>query len=127
MKNDTNNDDQLVIKTENEEFLEDNCPMTNALDIIGGKWKLMLLNKIREECPMRFGVLRKKMQYITQSTLTTQLKELERDGILLRTAYAESPPRVEYKLTELGKTLIPIMDALCDWGNNYCQMKKSIR
>jgi DNA-binding HxlR family transcriptional regulator len=125
MKNDTNNDDQLVIKTENERFLEDNCPMTNALDIIGGKWKLMLLNKIREECPMRFGVLRKKMPYITQATLTAQLKELERDGILLRTAYAESPPRVEYKLTELGKTLIPIMDALCNWGNNYCQIKKS--
>ena len=126
MKNDTNDDDQLVIKAENEIFSEDNCPMTNALDIIGGKWKLKLLNKVREECPMRFGVLRKKMPYITQATLTAQLKELERDGILLRTAYAESPPRVEYKLTELGKTLIPIMDALCDWANNYCQMKKTL-
>jgi DNA-binding HxlR family transcriptional regulator len=125
MKNDTNDDHQLVIKTEIEDFSEDNCPMTNALDIIGGKWKLMLLNKVREECPMRFGVLRKKMPYITQATLTARLRELEHDGIISREAFAESPPRVEYKLTELGKTLIPIMDALCAWGDTYCQMKKS--
>ena len=93
--------------------------MNIALDIIGGKWKLMLLNKIREECPMRFGVLRRKLPHITQATLTAQLKQLERDGILLREAYAESPPRVEYKLTEIGKSLIPIMDSLCAWGEDY--------
>lgn len=93
--------------------------MNIALDIIGGKWKLMLLNKIREECPMRFGVLRRKLPHITQATLTVQLKQLERDGVLLREAFAESPPRVEYKLTEIGKSLIPIMDSLCAWGEDY--------
>ncbi|MDR6806526.1 DNA-binding HxlR family transcriptional regulator [Dyadobacter sp. BE34] len=93
--------------------------MNIALDIIGGKWKLMLLNRIREECPMRFGVLRRKLPHITQATLTAQLKQLERDGILVRQAYAESPPRVEYKLTEIGKSLIPIMDSLCAWGEDY--------
>lgn len=123
MKNDTNNEIQPVENSENRVFLEPNAAMTNTLDIIGGKWKLILLNRIREECPMRFGVLRKKLPHITQATLTTQLKELEQDGILLRTAYAESPPRVEYKLTALGKTLIPVMDALCDWGQTYEQQK----
>lgn len=97
--------------------------MTTALQAIGGKWKLLLLDTIRKECPKRFGQLRKEMNDITQATLTTQLRELERDGILLRTVYPEVPPRVEYKLTELGKQLIPVMDALCAWGLQYDQEK----
>ncbi|QNK64921.1 helix-turn-helix transcriptional regulator [Pedobacter sp. PAMC26386] len=124
MENNTINDPQSVIKQENHEQLEDNCSMTNAWQIIGGKWKLPLLNAIRKECPARFGELRKKMQEITQTTLTTQLRELERDGIISRKVYAESPPRVEYKLTELGKTLIPVMDILSDWSDTYCKATK---
>ena len=119
MANDTISVDQPITNEDSEAFSEKNNPMNIALDIIGGKWKLMLLNRIREECPMRFGVLRRKLPHITQATLTAQLKQLERDGILLREAYAESPPRVEYKLTELGKSLIPIMDSLCAWGEDY--------
>lgn len=119
MTNDTINVDQSITKEDSESFSEKNCNMNIALDIIGGKWKLMLLNKIREECPMRFGVLRRKLPHITQATLTVQLKQLERDGVLLREAFAESPPRVEYKLTEIGKSLIPIMDSLCAWGEDY--------
>lgn len=119
MANDTINVDQPITNEDSESFSEKNNPMNIALDIIGGKWKLMLLNRIREECPMRFGVLRRKLPHITQATLTAQLKQLERDGILLREAYAESPPRVEYKLTEIGKSLIPIMDSLCAWGEDY--------
>lgn len=125
MTNDTNNDQQQVTNSDLEIISEDHCPMTNALKIIGGKWKLLLLNKIREGCPMRFGVLRKKMQNITQATLTAQLRELERDGIILRESFAESPPRVEYRLTDLGKSLIPVMDALCDWGNLYCKLREN--
>lgn len=98
-------------------------PMTAAMQAIGGKWKLLLLDNIRKECPKRFGDLRREMKDITQATLTTQLRELERDGILLRTVYPEVPPRVEYKLTELGKKLIPVMDALCAWGALYGQEK----
>lgn len=119
MANDTISVDQPITNGDSEAFSEKNNPMNIALDIIGGKWKLMLLNRIREECPMRFGVLRRKLPHITQATLTAQLKQLERDGILLRQAYAESPPRVEYKLTEIGKSLIPIMDSLCAWGEDY--------
>jgi DNA-binding HxlR family transcriptional regulator len=119
MTDDTIIADQSITNEDSDAFPEKNCNMNIALDIIGGKWKLMLLNKIREECPMRFGVLRRKLPHITQATLTAQLKQLERDGVLLREAYAESPPRVEYKLTEIGKSLIPIMDALCAWGEDY--------
>lgn len=125
MENSTNDGRQPVIKQENYEQAEDNCPMTNAWRIIGGKWKLLILNAIRKECPARFGELRKKMQDITQTTLTAQLRELERDGILSRKVYAESPPKVEYQLTELGKTLIPVMKVLSDWGDTYCQATKN--
>lgn len=99
--------------------MEFDNPMMTALQAIGGKWKLLLLDSIRKECPKRFGELRKELEYITHSTLTAQLRELERDGILTREVFAEVPPRVEYKLTELGKRLIPVMDALCLWGEEY--------
>jgi DNA-binding HxlR family transcriptional regulator len=121
MKNNTIEDLQVF---EHPHSPENNCPMTNTLKIIGGKWKLLLLNSIRKECPARFGELRKKMHDITQATLTAQLRELERDGIILRTVYPEAPPRVEYKLTELGKTLIPVIQAICDWGETHSTPKK---
>ena len=117
MKKDTNIDLQPFVREETGEY---NCPMTKVLRIIGGKWKLLILNAILLECPKRFGALRKKMPDITQATLTSQLRELERDGIILRTVYAESPPRVEYELSELGLTLVPIIQLLNEWGNTYC-------
>lgn len=117
MKKDTNIDLQPFVREETGEY---NCPMTKVLRIIGGKWKLLILNAILLECPKRFGALRKKMPDITQATLTAQLRELERDGIILRTVYAESPPRVEYELSELGLTLVPIIQLLNEWGNTYC-------
>lgn len=116
MKKDTIAKRQTVILGKNIDF--DN-PMMKALQAIGGKWKLLLLDSIRKECPKRFGELRKELEYITHSTLTTQLRELERDGILEREVFPEVPPRVEYRLTELGKRLIPVMDALCLWGEEY--------
>lgn len=124
MENNTIKEDQQVIDEENINSLENNCTMTNTLKIIGGKWKMLLLNCFREECPVRFGKIKSKMPNITQTTLTAQLRELERDGILSRQSYAESPPRVEYKLTELGKTLMPVMQTLCDWGETYCAVRE---
>ncbi|MBV7532545.1 helix-turn-helix transcriptional regulator [Chitinophaga sp. sic0106] len=99
--------------------MENNMALTNAMQVIGGKWKLLLLNSIRLDCPARFGELRRKMQDITHATLTAQLRELEQDGIIERKVYAEVPPRVEYKLTPLGITLVPVITALCDWGEAY--------
>lgn len=104
--------------------VENNCSMTLAMNVIGGKWKLLLLNAIRKECPARFGELRDKMIDITHATLTAQLRELEADGVIERKAYAVSPPKVEYKLTELGKRLVPVMQALCDWGEAFRQHRE---
>lgn len=122
MKNNTIDEHQAV-SDQNKLGENEKNPMTAALQAIGGKWKLLLLDSIRKECPKRFGELRKEMKYITQTTLTAQLRELERDGILTREVFPEVPPRVEYKLTPLGKQLIPIMDALCQWGGLYEQQQ----
>lgn len=118
MEKDTIVESQLVI-VQKKSVVEEKNMMMDAMQAIGGKWKLLLLDTIRRECPKRFGELRKEMKYITHTTLTAQLRELERDGILTREVFPEVPPRVEYKLTELGKRLIPIMDALCEWGEAY--------
>ncbi len=120
MEKDTIDEQQAVTDAEEMRVLEENnIALTKAMRIIGGKWKLLLLNSIRRDCPARFGELRKKMQDITHATLTAQLKELESDGIIERKAYAEVPPRVEYKLTPLGITLVPVIEALCAWGEAY--------
>jgi len=105
---------------------ENNCVVTNAFKVIGGKWKILLINAIYKDCPKRFGELRREMEDLAQATLTTQLRELERDGIICRKAYAESPPRVEYKLTALGKTLIPVIRALEGWWSAYSTAKEQI-
>lgn len=122
MKKDTNEENGAFAQhAASSQLLENNCSMTLAMQVIGGKWKLLLLNAIRKECPMRFGELRRKMIGITHATLTAQLRELEADCVIERKVYAESPPKVEYKLTALGKQLIPVMQALCDWGDAYRQ------
>ncbi|WP_126243407.1 winged helix-turn-helix transcriptional regulator [Chitinophaga rhizosphaerae] len=122
MKKDTNEENgAFAVNAASAQLLENNCSMTLAMQVIGGKWKLLLLNAIRKECPMRFGELRKKMIDITHATLTAQLRELEADGVIERKVYAVSPPKVEYKLSALGKQLIPVMQALCDWGDAYRQ------
>ena len=79
------------------------------------EWKVLLIKAIAKQCPKRFGELRREMEDLAQTTLTVQLRELERDGILCRQIYAESPPRVEYKLSELGKTLLPVIERLDEW------------
>ncbi|WP_240975303.1 winged helix-turn-helix transcriptional regulator [Chitinophaga fulva] len=120
MKKNTIDDSQLDTQLEKDVWEgENNCAMTKAMKVIGGKWKLLLLNAIRKGCPLRFGELRKKMKDITHATLTMQLRELERDGIIERKIYAETPPRVEYKLTPIGIKLVPTIQALCDWGDEY--------
>jgi len=127
MENNTNNDTHMVINEENPGLNENNFPVTNMFKVIGGKWKMLLIAAIRDDCPARFGELRRKMEDVTQTMLTTQLRELERDGIICRKAYAESPPRVEYKLTELGKTLIPVIRVMEEWWKLYCHTSAEIK
>lgn len=92
-----------------------NCPVEAGLDLIGGKWKPIILFRILEET-RRFNELRRLLPAITQRMLTTQLRELERDGLIGRTVYPEIPPKVEYSITAFGQTLEPVLLALKAWA-----------
>lgn len=91
------------------------CPMEATLDLIGGKWKGVILFRLFAG-PMRFGELQRALCKITQRTLTGQLRQLEADGLVFREVFAEVPPRVEYSLTPLGRTLKPVLFTLAKWG-----------
>jgi DNA-binding HxlR family transcriptional regulator len=96
----------------------ENCPVTATMSIIGGKWKLLILYLITSEIN-RFGKMDMVLKDISKQMLTTQLRELEADGIIERKIYAEIPPRVEYFLTKKGESLLPIIELMKDWGNQY--------
>lgn len=98
---------------------EYSCSMELSLAVIGGKWKPLILWHLRDIATMRFSALRRTMPAITQKMLTQQLRELEADGLLTRTVFAEVPPRVEYALTDLGRGIIPILESLCRFGREF--------
>lgn len=91
------------------------CPVEATLGVIGGKWKGVILYHLMSET-IRFNELRRMMPEITQRMLTKQLRELEADNLVLRKVYPEVPPKVEYSMTDYGKTLTPIIQALQAWG-----------
>lgn len=95
-----------------------NCPVEAALDVIGGKWKSIILFRLMEGT-RRFNELRRLLPSVTQRTLTNQLRELERDGLVHRTVFAEIPPRVEYRLTPLGESLEPVLRELRSWAEQH--------
>jgi DNA-binding HxlR family transcriptional regulator len=92
------------------------CPVELALDIVGGRWKAIVLFHLLTNPLLRFNELRRRLPGATQRMLTLQLRELERSGCIERKVYPEVPPRVEYSLTPFGRTLEPVVDALCSWG-----------
>lgn len=92
-----------------------NCPVEAALDVIGGKWKAIIVFHIFEKT-RRFNELRRLLPGVTQRMLTTQLRELERDGVVTRTVYPEVPPKVEYAITDFGRTLEPVLRELALWA-----------
>jgi DNA-binding HxlR family transcriptional regulator len=98
----------------------DYCTIEVAMEVVGGKWKLAILNHLFAG-PRRFGRLRRDMPTITQRMLTRQLRELEADGLVTRTVYPQVPPKVEYSLTETGASLRPIARELEAWGHWYQQ------
>jgi len=100
------------------------CPVEAALDVIGGKWKPLILWALGDTV-LRFNELQKALPGVNAKMLTKQLRELEEDGVIRRTVYPEVPPRVEYTITEFGKTLIPILLALCAWGAQYLGVDES--
>jgi DNA-binding HxlR family transcriptional regulator len=98
------------------------CPVEATLDVIGGKWKVLILWWIRDGV-LRFGELRRQIPGISERMLTQQLRELEDDGVVRRKVYSEVPPKVEYSLTSYGKSLRPITKLMCDWGKRHIRRK----
>lgn len=94
------------------------CPVAMTVQLIGTKWKLLILRNLLTR-PWRFNELQRSLEGISQKVLTDSLRSMEADGIITRTVYPEVPPRVEYALTEMGQSLRPILDAMKDWGENY--------
>ena len=96
------------------------CPVATTVQLIGNKWKLLILRNLLYR-PWRFNEMLRSIPGISQKVLTDNLRALEADGIITRTVYPEVPPRVEYALSELGNSLRPIMDAMKAWGESYQQ------
>ena len=94
------------------------CDVATTVQIIGNKWKLLIMRNLLMR-PWRFNELRKSLDGVSQKVLTDSLRQLESDGIILRTVYPEGPPRVEYSLTELGESMRPVLSAMGDWGKVY--------
>lgn len=101
------------------------CPVNATLNIIGGKWKALILYHLDSET-RRFNELQRLMPAITQRMLTLQLRELETDGIVHREVYAQVPPKVEYSLTPFGLTLMPVIAAMHAWGVEYAAHRENV-
>ncbi len=91
-------------------------PFGYTLSMIGGKWRLVILYWLVEYDTIRFNELQRKIGTITYKTLSTELKEMEADGLIIRREYPQIPPKVEYSLSEKGRSLLPIMEIMCKWG-----------
>lgn len=100
-----------------------NCPFELTLELIGGKWKGLILWHIHEKEVLRNGELLRLIPRITQKMLTQQLREMEESGLIRRVIYEQVPPKVEYSLTDHGKSLRPILDMMLSWGIEYAQDK----
>jgi len=96
------------------------CPVETTLTLISDKWKVLILRDLLPGTK-RFGELKKSIGHVSQKVLTAQLREMEENGLLTRTVYAEVPPRVEYTLTETGYSLKTVLDAMAMWGTEYKQ------
>lgn len=95
------------------------CPVATTVQLIGNKWKLLIIRNLIYNEKQRFGDFIKTIPAISKKVLTDNLRALEEDGLIEREVFAEVPPRVEYSLSDLGKTLKPILDAMFDWGTEY--------
>ena len=106
----------MALQTEKKELPA--CPVETTLMLIGDKWKVLILRDLLPGTK-RFSELKKSIGTVSQKVLTAQLRDMERNGLVTRKVYPEVPPRVEYSLTELGRSLKPILDAMWDWGEEF--------
>lgn len=107
-----------------QKFLE--CPLTNSMRVIGGKWKIVILGHLMRG-EKRFGELKREIQGVTQKMLIQQLRQLESDGLVHREIYKEIPPKVEYSLTDFGKSLEPILHQLWAFGERVIEEKNKVQ
>lgn len=94
-------------------------PFSYAISLIGGKWKMHILYLLWQKKVMRYNELRHSLDGITHKILTERLKELEKDNLIIRTEYSQIPPKVEYSLSELGESFVPVLHYFCDWGHKH--------
>ena len=113
---------EMVFKLYGEEY---HCALDVTMNFIAGKWKTVVLWYLRKD-KKRYNELRKLIPDITEKMLSLQLKQLEKDGIVLRKVYAEVPPKVEYSLTPFGKTLIPVVEAIAKWGRSLAEKEGTL-
>ena len=100
------------------------CPVETTLSLIGDKWKVLILRDLMPGTK-RFGELKKSVGNVSQKVLTAQLRAMEESGLVHREVYAEVPPKVEYSLTETGRSLMPVLVAMRDWGADYLRRKNT--
>ena len=105
----------MAATRKNKDYNPHNCGVTHFLNRIGGKWKVLIIYAIGKNCN-RFSLMQKAMPNISKQMLVNQLHELEEDNIIERKVYAEVPPKVEYKMTKYGRSLMPIIDVIQEWG-----------
>ncbi|MBD1808060.1 winged helix-turn-helix transcriptional regulator [Microcoleus sp. FACHB-SPT15] len=106
-----------------QEQTEGTIFVQTTLKILGGKWKILILWHLKDEA-RRFSELKRRMPEITEKMLIQQLRELEKDGIVNRKVYSDVPPKVEYSFTNYGKSLEPVLKALCEWGQEHLERGK---
>ena len=94
------------------------CPVATSVSLIGDKWKLLIIRNLKSRT-LRFNELQRDLDGISQKVITETLRQMKDDGLVYRNDYHENPPRVDYGLTDLGKEMMPIIDALADFGNYY--------
>lgn len=104
---------------ENKNEAQFSCPIEYTMNMVAGKWKLVILWHLSQEKTMRYGEIKKSLSNITHKMLSQQLKELEADGFIHRESYPQIPPKVEYSLTPLGESFLPVLDSLSNWGKSH--------
>lgn len=95
------------------------CNVELTLQVIGGKWKPIIIYQLGTKGTLRFSEIKRTIPNITQKMLTQQLRELEADGVVHREVYPQVPPKVEYSMTEMGQSVMPVISSLCEWGAKY--------
>lgn len=102
------------------------CPIRYTLEIVGGKWKLPIICMLANREPLRYSKIKRKLSGITNMMLSQSLKELEAFGMVYRKQYNEIPPRVEYTLTEIGKSIVPTLETLAEWGETHMKSSNKV-